>query len=102
VNPHAKGNIFNLSNDCLLEEMIGGMADALEVKPPRLRLPEPLVRSAAQLAATLVRLPLTQERIDALVMRTRYPCSKLARVLDFSPRFAVPVTIGEVVLPHSA
>jgi hypothetical protein len=82
--------------------MIGGMADALEVKPPRLRLPEPLVRSAAQLAATLVRLPLTQERIDALVMRTRYPCSKLARALDFSPRFAVPVTIGEVVLPHSA
>ena len=102
VDGRAKGSIFNLSNDCLLEEMIGGIADALGVKAPRLRLPEPLVRSAARLAGTVVRLPLTQERIDALVMRTRYPYLKLARELGFAPRIAVPAAIGQVVLPHSA
>jgi nucleoside-diphosphate-sugar epimerase len=95
----ARGGTFNLSNDCLLEDMIGGLAGAIGVQAPRLRLPEALVRSVTRLAASVVRLPLTQERVDALVMRTRYPYFKLERQLGFTPRIAVPAAVGQVVLP---
>jgi nucleoside-diphosphate-sugar epimerase len=94
----AKGEIFNISNDCLLEEMVEGIASALGVKPPRLRLPESFVRVASRVTAKIPRIPLTQERINALVGRTRYPYLKLEQVLDFTPRVFVPGAIGEVVL----
>lgn len=102
TDARARGQLFNLSNDCRLEDMINGMAAALGVKPPWLRLPEPFVRAATGVASKLVRMPLTQERIDALVIRTRYPCTKLERVLDFEPRVSVPNAIGEVLLARGA
>lgn len=96
----AVGKIYNLSNDCLLEEMIGGLAAAMGVTAPRLRLPERVVRTAAVFAQRMVRIPLSQERINALVMRTRYPYSKLEQELGFVPKISVPSAIGEVVSGH--
>ncbi len=93
----AKGNIFNISNDCLLEEMVQGIACAVGVPPPRLRLPEWFVRLIVGATSTVFRIPLTQQRIDALVQRTRYPFCKLARELGFAPRISVPSVIGEVL-----
>ncbi len=93
----AQGQVFNVSNDCTLEEMITGLANAVAVKPPRLRMPESLVRAIIRVLSKMVRVPLTQERIDALVTRTRYPYSKLEQQLDFVPQKPVPTTIGEIV-----
>ena len=93
----AKGKIYNISNDCLLEEMVNGIASAVGVVRPRLRLPEPLVRAIAHVAAKVARFPLTQERINGLVRRTRYPYLKLERELGFTPRISVPGAIGEVI-----
>ena len=95
---HAKGKVFNISNDCFLEEMVDGIASALGVARPWLRLPESPVRIATHVISKFTRIPLTQERINALVSRTRYPCLKLEQELGFSPRISVPETIGEVVL----
>jgi nucleoside-diphosphate-sugar epimerase len=97
ADERAKGRVYNISNDCSIEEMIGGMAAAAGVRAPRWRLPESLVRAAAGIAGKLMRMPLTQERISALVMRTRYPFSKIERELGFRPRIAVSGAIGEVV-----
>jgi nucleoside-diphosphate-sugar epimerase len=94
----ARGQIFNLSNDCLLEELIGGMAAALGVRAPTARVPEFLVRGVQRVAGRLVRLPLTRERIDNLVLRTRYPFAKLQGQLGIAPRVAVPKAIGEVLV----
>lgn len=94
----AKGKVFNISNDCFLEEMVDGIASALGVARPWLRLPESPVRIATHVISKFTRIPLTQERINALVSRTRYPCLKLEQELGFSPRISVPETIGEVVL----
>lgn len=94
----AKGEIFNLSNDCLLEEVIDSLAAAVGVRRPWLRLPESFVRFATHIIGKILPFPLTQERISALVMRTRYPYSKLARELGFTPRVAVPMVMGEVAL----
>lgn len=97
TDPRAKGETFNLSNDCLLEEMVGGIASALGVRKPSLRLPEPLIRAGVYLAAKVVSVPLTKDRIDALVARTRYPCLKLEQKLGFVPRRSVPDSLGEIL-----
>lgn len=96
TDPRGKGKVFNVSNDCRLEEMIGGMASALGVRRPRLRLPEAMVRTVARAAAGVVSIPLTPERINALVARTRYPHDKLEQELGFIPRVSVPDAMGEV------
>ncbi len=101
ADDRAKGRIFNVSNDCLLEEMIEGMASACGVTRPRLRLPERAVRVAAQVIGKVIEIPLTPERINALVARTRYPYLTLEHELGFTPQFSVPETVGEVVLPRS-
>lgn len=97
-DPRAKGNVFNISNDCPLEKMVEGMASALGVSPPCLRLPESFVRIAARVVAKIPGIPLTQERINALVGRTSYPSLKLEQELGIKPRISVPDAIGEVVL----
>ena len=97
TDPRARGETFNISNDCLLEEMVAGMASALGVRKPFLRLPEPLVRAGVHLAAKVVAVPLTQDRIDALVARTRYPYLKLEQKLGFAPRRSVPDSVGEAL-----
>jgi len=98
VDPRAKGKTFNISNDCLLEEMIEGMAKSLGVTCPKLRVPVSLARVIARAASKIVPIPLTQGRINALVARTRYPYSKLERELNFSPSISISHAIGEVVL----
>lgn len=97
TDARAKGKIFNISNDCLLEEMVQGIACAVGVPPPRLRLPEWFVRSVVGVTSKVVRIPLTQQRINALVQRTRYPYHKLERELGFTPRRSVPSVIGEIL-----
>jgi len=97
IDSRAKGEIFNISNDCLLTDMVNGMASALGVARPWLRLPEPVVRLVTSVAENVARFPLTQERIDALVSRTKYPNVKLEKKLDFTPQVNVPSAIGEVL-----
>ncbi len=96
----AQGKVFNISNDCLLEELVEGMASALNVTRPWVRLPESLVRAAALVAAKVARIPLTQQRINVLVRRTRYPYLKLEQELGFTPRISVPNAMGEVALAN--
>lgn len=98
TDPRALGKTFNVSNDCLLEEMVEGIASALKVRRPWLRLPEPFVRTAVRAAGLVAKVPLTQEGINGMVRRTRYPYRKLEQELGFAPRISVPETIGAVVL----
>jgi nucleoside-diphosphate-sugar epimerase len=102
LDPRASSKVYNISNDCRLEDMIHGLASAMGVRPPRLRLPELLVRAAVAIAGGVIRTPLTQERISALVRRTRYPYLKLERELGFAPRVSVPAAIGEVLTDRPA
>lgn len=93
----ASRQIFNLSNDCPLYEVIDALARYQGVASPRLKVPEWLVRLAVALGGRLVKLPLTQSRVDALVSQTRYPADKLQRYLDFVPARCVPTHIQEVL-----
>ena len=97
TDPKASGEVFNVSNDCLFEEVIESMANAFSVSSPRVRMPEYLLRAVVCLMGKVIKLPITNERINALVSRTRYPTDKLKVVLGFQPKVNVVDAIGEIV-----
>lgn len=92
----AKGETFNISNDCSLKSVIEGLADGLSVPAPRMVIPEFIVRMGLTVAAVLTRGLITQDRVNALTARTRYPFTKIERVLGFVPTRYVPEHIGDV------
>lgn len=89
IHPAARGRTFNVSNDCELRAIVDAVADAVGVSRPELRLPERHVRWLARLAGTVVRHPLTANRIDALTRRVRYPATRLAEI-GCAPAVEVP------------
>lgn len=97
-NPAAKGQTFNLSSDCLLEELVERAAELLGVRPPRLRLPEALIRAVVGVTAKWKSIPLTASRIDALVNRTRYPSTRIESTLGFHFSRPMPAGIEDLIV----
>lgn len=95
-NVHAKGHVFNISNDCPLDRVINAMAKHYSVPAPKMRLPLSLVRGAVFLVSRFVTLPINQDRINALVSRTHYPNSKIESVLNFSPSKALDSHVNDI------
>ena len=93
----AKGQVYNISNDCYMDEMVNGLAQSMNAPRPFLRIPEKLMRCLVYFASKLARLPVTQERVDALMVRTRYPSTKLEQQLGYSAKHSVPQTIGDIL-----
>lgn len=90
TDTRAQGQVFNLSNDCALSHMVGMIAQTSGIKSPNVCVPEWPLRLFVKLVSTLVRTPLTQDRIDALVRHTYYPTNKLRDVLGFVPKRDIP------------
>jgi nucleoside-diphosphate-sugar epimerase len=93
----ARGQIFNLSNDCDQSVVINALAEAKSVSPPTVRINEYFVRIIAFVFSWLPKFPLKKSRIDALVSRTHYDISKIKRVLEFKPSRDVKKTIVEIL-----
>lgn len=91
----AKGEIFNLSNDCLLRDLIRSIETSLNLRFTKLCVPEIPLRILISIISNFVNIPLTSNRIDALVNKTYYPIGRISRVLGFTPQYA----ISELV-PH--
>lgn len=93
----AKGHVFNISNDCSQERIVGALAKDLQVPTPSLRVPESLMRFMVSSCSWIKGFPVSHSRVDALVSRTHYPVNKLASVLDYRPTRVVEETITEVL-----
>jgi len=96
-DPRAHGQIYNLSNDCLLEDLVNYIAHAVTVRSPRIRIPEAFIRTVVSLVDGRVNIPLTLSRIDALVSKTRYPADKIVSDLDFRYARPLPGAIDELI-----
>jgi len=97
VEPRAIGRVYNLSNDCLLEDLIKSIALIAGVQSPWIRIPEPVIRISVSLLDNWIDIPLTQSRIDALVSRTQYPADRIVSELGFSFSAPVPYSIKNFV-----
>jgi|GEM_PF-344908 len=91
----AKGEIFNLSNDCLLKDLIRSIEISLNLRFTKLCVPEIPLRILVSIISNFVNIPLTSSRIDALVNKTYYPIGRISWVLGFTPQYAIPE-----VVPH--
>jgi nucleoside-diphosphate-sugar epimerase len=97
-SPAARGQIYNLSADCRLEDLVNKMADLLYVHRPLLRIPEMPIRATVNILERWMDIPLSPSRIDALVKRTSYPADKLINELGFC--FSKPMPDGIDCMMH--
>jgi len=88
----ANGRVYNVSDWCTIETLVGAIAQSLGRSRPSFRLPEQPVRAIVRAAERVARLPLTESRVDALVTRCRYPLSRIERELQY--RISVPIADG--------
>lgn len=94
-DPRAVNQIFNISNDCELNEII----ESIREKSPNIKVPFCVPEKLVRLIACLTRpfqSMLTKSRIDALVSRTTYPVTKIHNILGFSPRIAIPKSMTDM------
>lgn len=89
----ARGQVFNLSNDCMLSAIVDAVANASGFKQLKICMPERPLRLFVKLVTRVKKIPLTQERIDALVRHTYYPSSKIKNLLGFTPKHDIPSTV---------
>lgn len=92
----ARGQVFNLSNDCNLSEIVSAVATAAGIKPPSLCLPEKPIRFLVKTLSPIKNIPLTAQRIDALVKNTYYPTQKIKDLLDFTPKYNIPRSVSPI------
>lgn len=96
-NPLARGNIYNLSNFCTMEHLIGVISSELGCAQPRIRLPYQIALMMSGLSKIIPRFPLTPTRVSALANRTRYPIDKIIRELGYVYSFPLDEGLRELV-----
>jgi len=92
----ASGQIFNLSNDCYMYELVNAIHRYYGINSRVFRVPVLPLRLLVQLLAPLAKLPLTQGRIDAMIKRTSYPDKKIREVLNYVPKRSIPEVIANL------
>ena len=97
TNPVAVGKTYNLSNDCLMSELINYAADYFGRKRPCFVAPVSVIRLLASLFDRCLLWPLTHSRIDAMISQTRYPSGLIMEDLDFEFSFSVPESAIELI-----
>jgi nucleoside-diphosphate-sugar epimerase len=97
LNERMQNEVYNVSNNCSVVEMIGGIAADAGVRPPRMSLPEQPLGLLLRLLPGSLAGPLTVERLNVLVSRTTYPSRKLSSHIGYNPARPVPETLAAIV-----
>jgi len=97
IKPEATNQVFNISSDCKLESLVEEISSALDISPPKICIPEAILRNIVIFLSQFIRMPLTISRINSLVSRTQYPSDKLIKTLGFTFLKPMPNAIGEIV-----
>jgi nucleoside-diphosphate-sugar epimerase len=92
IDPRAKGQIYNLSSDCILEDLIRHIAMLLRVRNPWLRIPESVINIPLAILSTLLKKWVKVPTFNVPLVRTRYPTQKIDNELGF--KFSKPVAAG--------
>lgn len=90
--PSNHANVYNLSDDCTIEDFVAAIAGELGKPLPWLRLPEAPVRLFARAFGVIPGFPLNESRVNALVNRATFPCERIRRELGYE--HLVPVIQG--------
>lgn len=90
VNKRARNEIFNISNDCKLSEIVSAVSPTKLFLNYRLCLPKNLVLFILKILSTFINLPLNERNLNFLIRKTTFPVSKLKRSLNFELKTSIP------------
>ena len=90
------GRTYIVSDHRKLEEFVQIIAAALAKAPPRLRLPESLVRAVSMVAAGVPGFPLSLSRVAALTNRTVFHDDRISAELGYEHKISMEAGIGEL------
>ncbi len=90
-------NVYNLSQDCLLQEFVNTISTYLGKKNPTLHLPEIPVRASVKLLEKIPGFPLTTSRINALTNRKRYSIDKITNCLGYKEKISIEEGLKKLV-----
>lgn len=93
----ALGKIYNLSDYCLLEDLVTCISNNLGKKYSQIRVPEFLVPGLTWLVKFIPRFPLTQSRVKALTTRSYYPINQIQKELGYQHLVSMEQGIGQMV-----
>ena len=91
------GSVFNLSSDCLWDDLVGEIARLVGVRAPRLRLPLLPLKAALRALDGRIKLPITSSRLASLTNRSTYSSTRIIQGLGFTYSRPMPVGIEDVV-----
>jgi nucleoside-diphosphate-sugar epimerase len=91
------GSVFNLSSDCLWDDLVGEIARLVGVRAPRLRLPLLPLKAALRALDGRIKLPITSSRLASLTNRSTYSSTRIIQDLGFTYSRPMPVGIEDVV-----
>jgi len=95
--PQARGQVYNISDHCTIEDFVAILAKSLGCAAPHLRLPDLPVRVFAKLFGHIPSVPLTQSRIDALTTRASYSNVKIEKELGYRHLLSMQEGLDELV-----
>jgi len=90
MDSRAKNQIFNLSNDCALADIVAKVSNYYGLADYFPCLPESFVRFCVFILNKFIQFHLNKRRVDALVSKTTYPTNKIEDVLGFVPSRPIP------------
>jgi nucleoside-diphosphate-sugar epimerase len=96
-SPCANGQVYNVSDFLLIENLVSHIADELGVQRPWIRLPELPVRKAIKMFELIPRFPLTDKRIDILTQRAIYSNKKIEFELGYRHSISLESGLIEMV-----
>lgn len=87
---------YIVSDGRTLEELVPCIAAALNVTPPRWRLPAAPVRALASVAGIIPAFPLTPSRVDALTGRATYRIERIRAELGYENKISLETGMREM------
>lgn len=95
-NLKARGEIYNLSNDCTVEATAEKMAEILGVCKPKIRLPIGLIHSPLKLFSSALKHKVHIPTFEILLRRTKISSNKIRLELDFVFSKQMPESIKDL------
>ena len=86
----AKNEIFNLSNDCFLKEIVEQILQVNNNKDNFICLPEWITRFVIRILSFFCEMQINKKVVNFLVSKTSYRCEKIYKKLKFKPSVHIP------------
>jgi nucleoside-diphosphate-sugar epimerase len=95
-DPRAIGEIFNLSDQCTLEELVTIVQCTLGRPKKVPRIPAPIIQLVLPFLSIIPRMPLNRSRIGALTGRATYSVGKIQAQLDYTHQITIQEGIRQL------